>query len=55
MFPLVRAAARGDLQCLRPPGQEVQEAAGQLGPPLGSRGGRQGRAWCQELCQGEAA
>ena len=54
MFPLVRAEAGRDLQRVRAAGQAVQEAAGQLGQTLGSRGGRQGRARGQELCQGAA-
>ena len=54
MFPLVRAEAGRDLQRVRAARQAVQEASGQLGPPLGSRGGRQGRARGQELRPGAA-
>ena len=51
MFPPVGAEEGRDMQRLRPPRQEVQEASGQLGASLGSRGGRQGGARGQELCQ----
>ncbi len=55
MFSLVRAETRRDLQRVRAAGQAVQKATGQLGPTLGPRGGRQGRARGQELCQGAPA
>ena len=55
MFPFVRAEARGNLQRLRASGQEVQEAASELRPPLGPCGGCQGRTRGQELCQREKA
>ena len=51
MFPPIGAEEGRDLQRVRAPRQEVQEASAQLRPSLGSRGGRQGGTRGQELCQ----